>query len=86
MKAAWAGWGGQSKDCAVRKASSNQIRPICRTGKGNLRGWLYEIGREESEECRWCGEGYGDGIVFKCKKMEAKREQEWSTYVGRAWI
>ena len=43
----------------------------CRTGKGNLRGWLREIGKEDGEECRWCGEGYEDGehIVFHCEKL-----------------
>ena len=43
----------------------------CRTGKGNLRGWLHEIGKEDGEDCRWCGEGFEDGehIVFQCEKM-----------------
>ena len=57
----------------------------CRTGKGNLRGWLREIGKEDGEECRWCGEGYEDGehIVFNCEKLwrpEADRGQKWSTW------
>ena len=47
-------------------------------GKGNLRGLLQEIGKENGEEYRWCEEGYEDEeyIVFQCEKMwrpEAKR-------------
>ena len=44
----------------------------CRTGKGNLRGWLWEIVKEDREECRWCGEGFEDGehIVFRCDSRE----------------
>ena len=38
-----------------------------------------EIGKEDGEECRWCGEGYGDGehIVLQCEKMWPERGQKW---------
>ena len=34
-------------------------------------GWLGEIGKEDGEECRLCGEGSEDGehIVFQCEEM-----------------
>ena len=68
------GWGEGRVTAATRYTH-------CRTGKGNLRGWLRESGKEEREECRWCGKGYEDGdrIVFRCKEMrrpEANREQK----------
>ena len=52
----------------------------CRTGKGNLRGWLREIGKEDEEECRWCGEGYEDGnhifsIAEKCGDQRPGRDR-----------
>ena len=49
---------------------SHQVHPL-QDGKGNLRGWLREIGKEDREECKWCGEGFEDGehIVFHSEKM-----------------
>ena len=42
--------------------------------QNRLRGWLREIGMEDSEECRWCGQGYEDGdhIVFLCLVLAEK--------------
>ena len=40
----------------------------CRTGRGNLRDWLYEIGTKGREECRWRGRG-GTGVGATCEKM-----------------
>ena len=43
----------------------------CRMGKGNLRGWLWAIGKEDREDCRWCSKGFEDGehVVFHCEKL-----------------
>ena len=59
VERAQAGWGkGKVAGWSWRAATRYTH---CRTGKGNLRGWLREIGKEDGEECRWCGEGYEDG-------------------------
>ena len=61
-----------------------------------MRGWLREFGKEDGEECRWCGEGYEDGdhTVFRCEKLwrpESKlsRGAKWRTWEdldGKRWI
>ena len=86
------GWGKGRVAGWSRRAATRYTH--CRTGKGNSRGWLREIGKEDGEECRWCGEGYEDGehIVFHCEKLwrpEAERGQKWDTWEDlddKRWI
>jgi len=86
------GWGKGRVAGWSRRAATRYTH--CRTGKGNLRGWLREIGKEDGEECRWCGEGYEDGehIVFHCQNLwrpEADRGQKWGTWEDlddKRWI
>ena len=82
-KRAQVSWGKGRVAGWSRRAATRYTH--CRTGKGNLRGWLREIGKEDGEECRWCGEGYeyGEHIVFHCQilwRPEADRGQKWSTW------
>ena len=59
-----------------------------------MRGWLRGVGKEDGEECRWCGEGFEDGehIVFHCEKLwrpKAERGQKWRTWEDlddKRWI
>ena len=47
-RARWAGVnGGQRGGTGGQPPDTH-----CWTGKGNLRGWLREIGKEDGEECR----------------------------------
>ena len=88
------GWGKGRIARWSRRAATRYTH--CRTGKGDLRGWLREIGREDGEECRWCGEGYEDGnhIVCHCEKLwrpenSLNRGAKWRTWEDlddKRWI
>ena len=86
------GWGkGQVAEWSWRAATRYTY---CRTSKGNLMGCLQEIGKEDGEECRLCGEGYKDRehIVFqfeKLQRLEADRGQKWNMWKDlddKKWI
>ena len=56
----------------------------CRTGKGNLKGWR-EIGKEDGEECRWCG-GKGNTSSSGAKSFGGRRPRgDRSRGRGRTW-
>src|SRR5258706_9698139 len=60
-----------------RKAVSTYTH--LRTKKGALRGWKYKIGKDDSPQCRHCGEGEetGDHLMFTCGKWKDLREEVW---------
>ena len=53
----------------------------CLTGKDNLRGWLYEIGKEDSEECRWC-RGMRSSSARRCG--DRRGDKRWTVLVPKA--
>ena len=50
------GWGGGTRVGPWDRRAATRYTH-CRTAKGNLKGWLRKIGKEEEEECGWCGGG-----------------------------
>ena len=60
-----------------------------RTNRGALRAWKFKIGKDDSPQCRHCGEGdeTGDHLMFACKKWKKLRRKVWceKEAISRRW-